>query len=310
MSLYAVNRTNNAPLSLHAYPLRTDWSERIATWTNASIDDLWQTPGAYGPADRGPLAAAASLNTINLWASFDVTSLAQAWIDGAAPNYGVVLESEHTANAAYDFASSEMPPAQQALYRPELIISYWNVTPTSTPTPTPTPTPTFTPTRTPTPTPSPTPTVTPTPPCLDAYEPDNVWSQSKLLVIGAAAQEHNFHQAGDVDYVKFGVLAGQALTFTARDIAPGVDTTLTLYDTDGQTQLAYNDVDPYDPTGSRIDWTAPIAGTYFLKAAHFNPGAGNCAMTYTLAAQIASPTPSTPTPVQQRNYLPLLHYSE
>ena len=107
-----------------------------------------------------------------------------AGLDGwRAPNYGVVLESEHTANATYDFASSEMPPAQ-TLYRAELIISYWNVTPTPTPTPTSTPTSTFTPTRTPTPTPtatptpSPTPTITPTPPCLDAYEPDNAWSQS------------------------------------------------------------------------------------------------------------------------------------
>ena len=223
-SLYAVNRTNTAPLSFRAYPLLVEWPERIATSTNAAIDDLWQTPGAYGPEDRGALAAAASIDTINLWASFDVTSLAQAWIDGAAPNYGVVLESEHTANATYDFASSEMPPAQQALYRPELIISYWNVTPTPTPTPTSTPTSTFTPTRTPTPTPtatptpSPTPTITPTPPCLDAYEPDNAWGQSKLLVIGAAPFEHNFHQPGDVDYVKFGVLAGQALTFTARDV--------------------------------------------------------------------------------------------
>ena len=80
-----------------------------------------------------------------------------------------------------------------------------------------------------------------------------------------------------------------------------MDTTLTLYDSDGITQLAYNDIDPANPPASRIDWTAPASGTYFLKAAHFNPEAGGCDMTYELAV---ARTGLTPTPVSL--YLPLM----
>ncbi len=69
------------------------------------------------------------------------------------------------------------------------------------------------------------------------------------------------------------------------------------------TQLAYNDIDPLNPPASRLDWTAPASGTYFLKAAHFNPEAGGCAMTYELAVERITPTPTqTPAPL----YLPLM----
>jgi len=124
-------------------------------------------------------------------------------------------------------------------------------------------------------------------------------------VISAPVQQHNLHAPGDVDFTKVGVVSGQTLILRTHDLGPGVDTTLTLYDTDGVTQLAYNDVDPLDPSGSRIDWTAPKAGTFFLKVALFNPTAGGCGQTYLLSAAI----PVTPTPtviVTTPIYLPLL----
>ena len=95
--------------------------------------------------------------------------------------------------------------------------------------------------------------------------------------------------------------AGAELTLYTSNLAPGVDTTLTLYDSDGVTQLAFNDIDPLNPPASRIDWTAPASGTYFLKAAHFSAESGSCDMTYDLAVER---TDLTPTPVSL--YLPLM----
>ena len=45
------------------------------------------------------------------------------------------------------------------------------------------------------------------------------------------------------------------------------DSTLTLYDTDGFTELAFND--DYGSLASRIFWTAPATGTYFLEVEPF-----------------------------------------
>jgi hypothetical protein len=97
------------------------------------------------------------------------------------------------------------------------------------------------------------------------------------------------------------VAAGTQLALTTGNLAIGVDTTLTLYGSDGVTQLAYNDIDPLNPPASRIDWTAPASGTYFLKAAHFYPETGACSLTYELAVARTDLTP-TPMPL----YLPLM----
>jgi hypothetical protein len=101
----------------------------------------------------------------------------------------------------------------------------------------------------------------------------------------------SFHQPGDVDYAKFVAGAGQVLTLRTDQLAAGVDTTLTLYDTDGITQLAYNDDDLLNAPASRIEWAVPDTGTYFLKAAHQDGQAGGCGMTYELYGEVEQPTP-------------------
>ncbi|MFQ5814438.1 MAG: hypothetical protein ACE5I2_14770, partial [Anaerolineae bacterium] len=152
-------------------------------------------------------------------------------------------------------------------------------TPTPTDTATPTPTPTHTATPTATPTNTATPTSTPTTDCSDTYEPDDIWWQSSPWK--GTPQPHNFHTAGDVDWVKF---VAQPLTYTIWTTPTigvfGPDTTLTLYDTDGTSQLAYNDDDPANFPFSRITRHFTATGTYFVKAAHFNPEAGGCEPEY------------------------------
>lgn len=185
-------------------------------------------------------------------------------------------------------------------------------TPTPTPTPTRTPSPTPTATRTPTatasPTVTPTPTITPTPsptPCSDLYEPDDFWYQAKTILVDEGWQRHLHQAPGDVDYVKFTAAAGRTYVIRTDFLGDGPqnDTTLTLYNTDGITPLAFNDQDPANPPASRIDWTCPADGTYYVKVAQFDPGVGGCDFSYGLnvSLALATPTPTatataTPTP--------------
>lgn len=175
-------------------------------------------------------------------------------------------------------------------------------TPTSTRTPTATPTATATPTFTPTPTDTATPTATP---CTDLYEPDDTWTKAKTILVGDSWQTHLHQVPGDVDYVKFTAAGGRNYTIRTDFLsdAPHNDTTLTLYGTDGVTLLAYNDQDPENPPASRIDWTCPADGTYFVKVAQFDPEVGGCDVSYRLNVSLlpATPTPTatataTPTP--------------
>ncbi len=183
-------------------------------------------------------------------------------------------------------------------------------TPTNTHTPTPTATPTNTPTRTPLSTPTVTPTPTATVPasgCPDAYQFDNIWTQAKTIAISASAQHHDFHQPGDVDFVKFLASSGELYTVRAFNLGgrPVNDTTLTFYGTDGTTQLAFNDEHPAEePGASRLEWQALASGVYFVKVAQFDPSAGSCALTYDLEVLRGTPTPTAlpSSPV----YLPLI----
>ncbi len=330
LSLYPFSRTNAQDLTVQAYRLLGPWSEGEATWLRSQAGVPWDVPGANGDGDRTFDPRISKLiGDLGFWTSLNVTSLVQDWANDPTSNYGLILKGAPSGAVAFEFASREAAGDNIETFRPELIISYWEPQPTATPTATPsrtsTPTSTLTPTRTPTrthtptatpsPTPSTTPSVTPTatpsptatPTCTDAYEADNVWNKAKVIIINAAPQPHNFHQAGDVDYVRFAALAGQLLTMTTSDLGSGVETTLTLYDTDGVSQLAYNNLDPLNPPASRIDWVASASGTYFLRAAHFDAEVGGCAMAYHLSVVETTPT-VTPTstlhPLDQL-YLPL-----
>ena len=114
--------------------------------------------------------------------------------------------------------------------------------PTSTPSLTPTPSPTRTPTTTPTPSNTPTRTPTATPLPGDQYEPNN--TVPSLIGVGGV-QTHTFDPANDVDRVTFPVKNGRHYQVYSSNLAPGVDTFLTVT-MNGQTWQS----DDYAPPGS------------------------------------------------------------
>jgi hypothetical protein len=207
-------------------------------------------------------------------------------------------------------------------------------TPTATPeTPTATPeTPTATP-ETPTPTPV---TPTPTPVCsgntVDSYEADNTYAQAGVISTDGVPQCHdNTNPVSEEDWVTFGAVSGHAYEIGTRllnDInqsdAAANDTLLYLYGTDGTTQLAFNDDVGYTTwyqgyyyyRESRINWTAPTDGWYYVQELQWGPTAGNSIRDYhwyeLWVLDVDAPTPESPaeTPASPEAIAPMSEPTE
>lgn len=77
----------------------------------------------------------------------------------------------------------------------------------------------------------------------------------------------------DVDYFSFDATIGRLYTIETTLGTLG-DSTLTLYDTDGTTQLEFDDDSGVGVRASKILWTSPATGTYFVKVDNFNEELG------------------------------------
>ena len=86
LALHIQESPNGLPTNLKAYALANAWQERQATYDTAQ--SLWGS--TYGP---GQLAGPSSD-----WMTFDVTDLVQAWISGAAPNFGIGVRPADASN--------------------------------------------------------------------------------------------------------------------------------------------------------------------------------------------------------------------
>lgn len=96
-----------------------------------------------------------------------------------------------------------------------------------------------------------------------------------------ASQAHNFDRLSDEDWVKFEAIAGKDYWITTSALDSYADTYLYLYASDGVTLLAAND-DYGTSLASRIVWTTPNTGTYYLKVQQWNPHRAGCGTSYTL----------------------------
>ncbi len=165
LHLYAWYRTQPYHLTASAYRLRKHWNEHDVSWNRATSESFWTAVGCQDPLyDYDPTSVATTtLSYTNNWYSWDLTEMAQGWLDDPASNEGVLIVADGISNQ-YQFRTSEIPATN---LRPYFVVTYQlggpTPTQTNTPTQTPTPTQTSTPTNTPTPTVSPTATQTPTP---------------------------------------------------------------------------------------------------------------------------------------------------
>ena len=106
-----------------------------------------------------------------------------------------------------------------------------------------------------------------TPTCsADGYEPDDGPTMAATLPVDGPAQEHSFCPEGDVsDWASFQAVQGQVYTIETHDLELGCDTALELFDRDGGTSLAADTDSGGEPRASRIKWTSPANGQYFVR---------------------------------------------
>lgn len=146
LRLYVESRTNAQPLSGAPAKVNHNWVASQATWNKADSSTNWGMAGCNAvPADRDAYDPTAIVTLPPAgWVDFDVTAMAQDWLQDPASNYGVIIKSLDGSAVGYTLAS--VNNANTAV-RPALRVVWGQV---ATPQPT-TPAPTLTPSPTPLP---------------------------------------------------------------------------------------------------------------------------------------------------------------
>lgn len=135
LSVYVHYRSATNVLTVGAHQVLRAATPAAATYNKYDGSNFWYTAGAGHTTDRAAAESTALLNNTGVWVTWDVTDMVQDWVDSAAANYGVVLETEAgvSLTTQYQARSEEFTTASS---RPKLYVEY-----TTGPTPTPTNTP-------------------------------------------------------------------------------------------------------------------------------------------------------------------------
>ena len=123
----------------------------------------------------------------------------------------------------------------------------------------------------------------------DSNEPNDHPSKAKWISFGTVTA-HTFSYPGDLDWMMFNAQAGSSYTIRTLGLGPNTDTILELFDQDGATMITNSD-DSNGTLASRIDWIAPVAGTYYVKVRQFDGTRYGVDVLYTLALSV-NPTPA------------------
>lgn len=107
----------------------------------------------------------------------------------------------------------------------------------------------------------------------DSYEPDESFARASSIATDGTYQTHTFHVTGDVDYVSFSAQEGVEYTIETGDLEGECDTEIHLYDEDG-IELDYDDDGADESVASRLVWTAPSGGTYYVLIEEYQGRAG------------------------------------
>jgi parallel beta-helix repeat protein len=141
----------------------------------------------------------------------------------------------------------------------------------------------------------------------DAYEPDGSIGQANWIATDGAMQRHNFHNATDIDFVKFNATAGYTyiIQTVTRNDSGTIDTEMALYNASGTTLAYSDDIVATTNVSSRIMFRAAQNGTYYAAV---NEYYGNVGGVYDLFVQqqgilVASVVNVTSSTLQPNNSL-------
>lgn len=117
LKVFATN--GSGTVTIGAYNVLKPWSEMNATWWEADTGMKWEVAGANGASDRSATPTDTQMVSKSGWVTFDVTSAAQSWLEGAG--YGIALRGDDAANGGYrNFLTREFPqdhPMLELQYR-------------------------------------------------------------------------------------------------------------------------------------------------------------------------------------------------
>jgi len=105
----------------------------------------------------------------------------------------------------------------------------------------------------------------------DRYESDDSYLEATVIQLnGAVAQRHNFHDAGDQDWVKFYAIGGEVYEVKISDVGSRADVVIELYDTDGTSLLKGPWSFGFEGEGELMDWTCAADGIYYVMIRQLN----------------------------------------
>jgi hypothetical protein len=90
-------------------------------------------------------------------------------------------------------------------------------------------------------------------------------------------QTHNFSFAGDADWVRLSTVSGRQYTIETSSLGASCDTVLTLFQSDGITQVTQDDDGGSEARGSKIVWNCWTTGTFLIRVTDKVSGSGHAA---------------------------------
>ncbi len=103
----------------------------------------------------------------------------------------------------------------------------------------------------------------------DVHEPDDGPATATAIEVGGKPQQHGFCPESDVaDWISFEAQEGQALEIVTLELETYCDTVIKLYGSDGETLIDQDD-DGGAGWASRIEWTPPADGTYYVQVVEY-----------------------------------------
>lgn len=103
----------------------------------------------------------------------------------------------------------------------------------------------------------------------DEYEPDDSLADATRIEVGET-QRHNRHVSGDEDWLSFRAESGSTYVIETSRLGDRADTVVYLYDAQGNV-LALDDDGGDEARASRLRWTAPSSGSFFVKVGYWLP---------------------------------------
>lgn len=122
LSIYAEGWSGNN-ISLGAFRVLRHFLTNQASWYRAEIGSDWNKPGCNGiDTDRAETPEVyLNTNGIKEWYTFDLTQLAQDWVNHRLENNGLILKQITNTTNSFNFASNE---SEDPKFAPNLVVTY------------------------------------------------------------------------------------------------------------------------------------------------------------------------------------------